>query len=132
MSFWMFWAVTAVLALMEWLGSWCFALAVPGLNKGLISDLCAATVMVIVGSVFGTVGNVVKFQCALPSSLSESFSSIQTDMRECQEFGENIVTFGDMIKSTFGMNSVIAALVLYFAFKAGGYLLGKFLDRRAR
>ncbi|MFG0268797.1 hypothetical protein [Pseudomonas sp. zjy_14] len=132
MSSFMFWAVTAALALMEWLGSWCFALSVPGLKKGLISDLFAATVMVVVGSVFGTVGGVIKFQCTLPSSMSEGFSLIQKDMQECKEYGENIVTFGDMVKSTFGMNSVIAALVLYFAFKIGAYLLSKFLERRAK
>lgn len=132
MSFWMFCAATVVLALLEWLGSWCFALAVPGLNKGLISDLFAATVMVIVGLAFGRVGSVVEFQCTLPDSLSEDFSSLQTDMRGCQEYGASIVSFGDMIKSTFGMNSVIAALVLYFALKVGGYLLGKLFERRAK
>lgn len=129
MSFWSFWGLTAVLAFMEWLGSWCIALKLSG-QKGLISDLIAATVMVIIGLVFGSTGQVIMLQCTIPESLGEELDILRADLQDCRDYGAEVISFGDMLKSTFGMNSIIAALLLYFILKAAYYGFRKWQEHR--
>ncbi|VVP27018.1 hypothetical protein PS903_04058 [Pseudomonas fluorescens] len=135
MSLWLFWGVTAVLALLEWLGSCAFAAGLYSGKKGLMSDLLAATVMVVFGLVFELVGNSLKIKCVMPQSLIELIPTLQADVSKCLADSKEVVSFGEMLTTTLGMNSVLAALVLYSALKLGFWLLGwliQYLGRRGK
>jgi large-conductance mechanosensitive channel len=96
------------LALFEWLLSWSVASSPLVDQKGFVSDVLAAMVMVVIGGAFEMVGNHIAWQCRIPMQL------IGTDMTGCVNYGESVMSFGEMVKTTLGMNSVLAAVLFYF------------------
>jgi hypothetical protein len=46
--------------------------------------------------------------------MSHSYELVGVDMSECVAYGEDVASFGQLFKTTLGMNSVLAAIVLYF------------------
>lgn len=131
MSFLAFIVVTIGLAAMEWLLSLSIAVGLGTGNKGLTTDLIAAMMMVIAGTAFEMTGTTVRMQCLLPPEAFEVFPGIEADQKECQQYAEQIMSFGAMLKSTLGMNSVVAALVLYFAAKGAMWLINYHVAKRS-
>ncbi len=131
MSLLTFIVVTIALTLMELLLSWSVALQWLNGRKGLASDLIAAIMMVIAGTAFEMTGTTIKMQCTLPQDFLASFPSFEADQKDCQQYAEQVISFGAMVKSTLGMNSVVAALVLYFAANGAMWLINNRMAKRA-
>ncbi len=113
MSIFAFILISIGLAIFEWLLSWSIASSPLVGEKGFGSDVLAAMVMVVIGGAYEMVGNHIAWQCRIPMQL------IGTDMTECIKYGESVMSFGEMIKTTLGINSVLAAILLYVLFTYG-------------
>ena len=132
MNGWVFAGVTIGLALFEWLLSHSIASSELIGKKGLVSDVLAALVMVMLGLAFERAGNAGQLQCDVPEGLLESLSMLKSSVEGCREHAEEITTLGKMIRTTLGMNSVIAALVLYAVFEVARRLFLYWIARSAR
>jgi hypothetical protein len=123
---WAFIIVSIGIALIEWLLSLCVAAHSLVGKKGFVSDVVAAIAMLVIGSAFEMVGRTVKLKCTIPNEALTTFEFLKSDMEECKEYGDQVMSFGQMVGSTVGINSVIAALILYFAINGLFWLVRRF------
>ncbi len=80
-------------------------------EKNIGSDLIAAIVMVVIGTAYETVG----FNILRPAQKIQELGVANPS--ESLELGRDLVSFGETIQTTMGMNAVLAALVFYAVIK---------------
>ena len=94
-------------------------------KKGLGSDILAAMCMVVIGVAFEATGDHISWRCKLP------MDAVGIDLSECVNYGNEVASFGEAVKTTMGINAVLFAILLYFLLKLAKFLIGLYFQRRS-
>mgnify|MGYP001762818991 FL=1 len=98
------------LAIFEFILSLLIALKIDS-EKNIVSDIVAAMIMVVIGGVYETAGYHILMPC---QKLRDTGVA---NPKDCIEFGQTVMSFGETLRTTMGMNSVVAAIVFYAVIK---------------
>ena len=98
------------LAILEFLLSSLIAIKMDS-KKNIGSDIIAAMFMLVIGGFYEAIGYHILMPC---QKLKDTGVA---NPKDCIEFGKQVMSFGDTIQTTMGVNAVVAAVVFYAVIK---------------
>lgn len=110
---WFFWSATLFFFIFEWGVSHAYSDTPFFPKKGLITDIASAASIWALSFLVYLTASAVKLDCKSASQLPGF------DMQGCLNNSGDIFTVGDVLNSTFGLNPIWAATIMYIVLGVG-------------
>jgi len=105
----LFWGATALFFVLEYMLSRAIASRSFSPQQGLVTDVAAAVLMLLLAVGLLAFADLLEVKCSYYGSVFSDFDSEQC----IDQVANKVVTLGDVLRTTLGMNPVFAAIGLY-------------------